>query len=138
MHIGLHFGKRKPVWKGRAGTSWKTLLDTSEDAFRYALVLTLIQIVVLSPILYWTLENYSFFISNSPKKSPLRMHFENEQFWIVGLFFLMTILSFLANSFYIKNIISKLSPNEPSEYLRISETVEPALPGATDGQYRAS
>lgn len=125
MHIGLHFGKRKPRWNQDYSQHWRSALDSSRESLTYSLIITTVQAIILSPILYWTMENYDFFISNTFRSNPLRIHFENEKVWIAGLFIMMCCLSFVANAFFIQNLINKLNPKMPNEYLKVSDLEEP-------------
>ncbi len=138
MHIGLHFGKRKPRWTQDYSQHWRTALDSSRESLTYSLIITGIQALILSPILYWTLENYDYFLSNSLRNSPLKIHFENEKVWITGLFIVMFCLSFVANAFFIQNLINKLNPKMPNEYLKVSDSDESASPDVADDQHHAS
>jgi hypothetical protein len=138
MHIGLHFGKRKPRWNQDYRQQWRSAFDSSRESLAYSLTMTVVQAIILSPILYWSTENYDYLISNSLRSSPLRIHFENEKVWIIGLFLIMFSLSFVANTFFVQNLINKLNPKRPNEYLKVSDLDGSVLPGEADDQHRAS
>ena len=138
MHIGLHFGKRKPRWTQDYRQHWRSAFDSSRESLTNSLVITAVQAIILSPILYWSTENYDYFISNSLRSSPLRIHFENEKVWIVGLFLIMCTLSFVANTFFIQNLINKINPKRPNEYLKVSDLDESVSPEEADDQHHAS
>jgi hypothetical protein len=129
MQIGLHFGKRKPRWNFFL-EKHQTLTQRHGTTLKYALIGVVLQAVVLSPLLFWSLQNYSFFENNIPLSYNLRSYLESERNWIILLFAVCTMLTAVVNFFMFSRVLTRqaldyanvieLSPDEAVDQRHVS------------------
>lgn len=129
MQIGLHFGKRKPRWNFFL-EKHQTLTERHGATLKYALVGAFLQALVLSPLLFWSLQNYNFFENNIPLSYNLRVYLETERNWLILLFVVCTVLTAIVNFFLFTRMLTKqsinfanvieLSPDEAADQRRAS------------------
>lgn len=129
MQIGLHFGKRKPRWNFFL-EKHQSLKHRHGATLKYALVGLALQAIVLSPLLYWSLQNYSFFENNIPLTYNLRTYLESERNWIVLLFGFCTIMTGVVNFVLFSRVLTRealeyanvieLSPDEAADQRHVS------------------
>lgn len=74
---------------------------------KFSLLISTIQFIVLIPLLFWTLENYSLFEHLIPLKTHLKENILSEKNWIVFLFGMSYILSLFMNFQALKFILHK-------------------------------
>lgn len=116
MQIGLHFGKRKPRWNFFL-EKHQSLKHRHGATLKYALIGLTLQAIVLSPLLYWSLQNYSFFENNIPLSYNLRTYLESERNWIVLLFGFCTIMTGVVNFVLFSRVLTR----EALEYANVIE-----------------
>lgn len=107
MQLGHHFGKRKPSWNlfhERTRLYFQSLDNT---ILKFSFLISTIQFVVLLPLLFWTLENYTLFEHIIPLKTHLRENIVSEKNWILFLFGLSYIISLFINFQSLKFILQK-------------------------------
>lgn len=129
MQIGLHFGKRKPRWNFFL-EKHQSLRHRHGTTVRYALAGLLLQAIVLSPIIFWTMQNYTFFEKNVPLSYNLRSYLQNERSWINLLFGISILMTGVVNFFLFSRIINRktsdysnvieLSPDEAADQRHVS------------------
>lgn len=129
MQIGLHFGKRKPRWNFFL-EKHQSLTQRHGATLKYAFAGVLLQAIVLSPVIYWSLQNYSFFENNIPISYNLRSYLEAERNWILILFGICTILTGVVNFFLFSRVLTRqaldfanvieLSPDEAADQRHVS------------------
>lgn len=129
MQIGLHFGKRKPRWNFFL-EKHQGLKQRHGATLKYALVGLALQAIVLSPLLYWSLQNYSFFANNIPLTYNLRDYLESERNWIILLFGVCTLLTGVVNFVLFSRVLTRealdytnvieLSPDESADQRHVS------------------
>ncbi len=116
MQIGLHFGKRKPRWNFFL-EKHQSLKHRHGATLKYALIGLALQAIVLSPLLYWSLQNYSFFENNIPLSYNLRTYLESERNWIVLLFGVCTVMTGVVNFVLFSRVLTR----EALEYANVIE-----------------
>lgn len=124
MQIGLHFGKRKPRWNFFL-EKHLSLKETHGTLLRLALMSMGIHAIILSPILYWSFQNYHFFETNIPMSYNLRHFLQAEKMWIVFLYGLSVLMAGAVNFFLFSRLTVKkhfsarreiaLSPGEAAD-----------------------
>ena len=129
MQIGLHFGKRKPRWNFFL-EKHQSLTKRHGATLKYALVSALLQAIVLSPVIYWSLQNYAFFENNIPHSYNLRSYLEFERNWVLLLFGVCTVMTGVVNFFLFSRILTRqaidyanvieLSPDEAADQRHVS------------------
>lgn len=129
MQIGQHFGKRKPRWNFFLAKH-QSLKDRHGTTIRFALISMGLQTLALSPLLYWSLQNYTFFANNIPQSYNLREHLEIERNWVVFLFFFCIALTSVINFVLFSRVhgrkiirfsnVIELSPGEAADQRRVS------------------
>ena len=110
MQIGLHFGKRKPRWNFFL-EKHQSLTQRHGATVKYALISVALQAIVLSPLLYWSIENYSFFENNIPLTYNLRSYLESERNWIILLFGVSTLLGGAVNFVLFSRVLTRQTLN---------------------------
>lgn len=129
MQIGLHFGKRKPRWNFFL-EKHQSLTQRHGTNVKYALISVALQALVLSPLIYWSLQNYNFFEDNIPLTYNLRAYLESERNWILLLFGVSLVLSGIVNFFLFSRVfmqqalsfanVIELSPDEAADQRHVS------------------
>ncbi len=129
MQIGLHFGKRKPRWNFFL-EKHQSLKQRHGATLKYALVGLALQAIVLSPLLYWSLQNYTFFENNIPLSYNLRTYLESERNWIILLFGVCTVMTGIVNFILFSRVLTRealdyanvieLSPDESAGQRHVS------------------
>lgn len=129
MQIGLHFGKRKPRWNFFL-EKHQSLTKRHGPTLKYAFIGVLLQALVLSPVLYWSLQNYSFFEKNIPLSYNLRSYLESERSWILLLFGICTLITGIVNFFLFSRVLTRqaldfanvieISPDEAADQRHVS------------------
>ncbi|AZZ35806.1 hypothetical protein CIK05_02985 [Bdellovibrio sp. qaytius] len=129
MQIGLHFGKRKPRWNFFL-EKHQGLKQRHGATLKYALIGLALQAIVLSPLLYWSLQNYSFFENNIPLSYNLRTYLESERHWIMLLFGACTLMTGVVNFVLFSRVLTRealeyanvieLSPDEAADQRHVS------------------
>lgn len=124
MQIGLHFGKRKPRWNFFL-EKHQSLQQRHGATLKYALIGLVLQAIVLSPILYWSLQNYTFFENNIPLSYNLRNYLDSERNWILWLFGICTLMTGVVNFVLFSRVLTRealnyanvieLSPDEAAD-----------------------
>ena len=107
MQLGHHFGKRKPSWNLFHERSRLYFESIDNSILKFSFLISTIQFIVLMPLLFWTLENYSLFENLIPIKSHLKENILSEKNWILFLFGMSYILSMCMNFQVIKFILHK-------------------------------
>lgn len=107
MHMGSHFGKRKPGWNLFNERALIYFESIESSIFKLALLSAVIQFIFLSPLLFWTIENYNFFLKYVPVKTDLKENFVSEKNWIVFLYIFGFISTTVINYLFTKRIIQK-------------------------------
>ncbi len=105
MLIGQHFGKRKPRWNFFNSTLI-FLLSHQNFRIKITLITAVIQMVLLSPIVYWSLQNYIFIEKNIPYQYRIHSYIESEKNWIILLYILSIICTAVLN-YYIVAMIAR-------------------------------
>lgn len=129
MQIGSHFGKRKPRWNFFLEKQ-QILKQRHGASLRFALWGLLLHGVALSPLLYWSMQNYNFFVENIPLSYNLRGYLESEKNWIVFLFCFCIGLAAIVNFVLFSRALTRqaldysnvieLSPDESVNQRRVS------------------
>lgn len=132
MQIGLHFGKRKPRWNFFL-EQHQNLTERHGATLKYALFGVFLQTLVLSPLLYWSIQNYSFFENNIPLTYNLRAYLESERNWIILLFAVCTVLTGVVNFFLFSRVLST-----PTVKAKAATNVIELSPGAAADQRHVS
>ena len=105
MLIGQHFGKRKPRWNF-FNDQLKSIIHRHNLRIKITLFAALIQALILSPIIYWSLQNYIFITKNIPYHYRIHSYIESEKNWIIILYIVCLILSTIFN-YYITGLITQ-------------------------------
>ena len=108
MQLGRHFGKRKPRWNVFHEQTRTYFLSLENTILKLSLFLSCIQFLMLVPVLYWTLENYSIFERLIPLKTHLKENMTAEKSWIIFLFSTTFIISISLNYLTLKFISKKI------------------------------
>lgn len=129
MQIGLHFGKRKPRWNFFL-EKHQSLKQRHGATIKYALVGLVLQAIVLSPLLYWSLQNYTFFENNIPLSYNLRTYLESERKWILLLFGISMLMTTVVNFMMFSRVLTRealdyanvieISPDEAADQRHVS------------------
>ncbi len=107
MQLGHHFGKRKPSWNlfhERTRLYFQSLDNT---ILKFSFLISTVQFIVLMPLLFWTLENYTLFEHIIPLKTHLKENIVSEKNWILFLFGASYFLSLFMNFNCLKFILQK-------------------------------
>lgn len=107
MQLGHHFGKRKPSWNLFHERSRLYFESIDNSILKFSFVISTLQFIVITPLLFWTLENYSLFENLIPIKTQLKENILSEKNWIIFLFFTSYILSLCMNFQSLKFIMYK-------------------------------
>ncbi len=107
MQLGHHFGKRKPSWNLFHERSRLYFQSIDNSILKFSFLTSTIQFIVLLPLLFWTLENYSLFENLIPIKTHLKENILSEKNWILFLFCMSYILSLFMNFQALKFILHK-------------------------------
>lgn len=107
MQLGHHFGKRKPSWNLFHERSRLYFQSIDNSILKFSFLISTIQFIVLIPLLFWTLENYSLFEQLIPLKTHLKENILSEKNWILFLFGISYILSLFMNFQTLKFILHK-------------------------------
>ena len=107
MQLGHHFGKRKPSWNLFHERTRLYFQSIDNSILKFSFLISTIQIIILMPLLFWTLENYSLFENLIPIKTHLKENILSEKNWILFLFGMSYILSLSMNFQVIKFILHK-------------------------------
>ena len=93
---GSHFGKNKPDWQSSnmPVELFKIRYGLKAKLFMLGL---LTQSVILFPIVYWSLQNYTFFENNIPAHYNLKNYINTEKHWIILLYICSVIFSAFFN-----------------------------------------
>lgn len=124
MQLGHHFGKRKPRWNA-FHEQFRIYFQSLENTIlKSSLIMSIVQFLILAPLLYWTLENYSLFEQFIPNKTHLKENILGEKHWILFLFAASFALSVFTNYQFIKILIAKIKGDlferQASEQIHIS------------------
>lgn len=107
MQLGHHFGKRKPSWNLFHERSRLYFQSLDNTILKFSFLVSTVQFVVLTPLLFWTLENYSLFEKLIPVKTHLQENIHSEKNWILFLFAVSYVLSVGMNFQCVKFIFRK-------------------------------
>ena len=129
MQLGLHFGKRKPRWNFFL-QKHQDLKQRHGATLKFALVSLVLQAILLSPLLYWSLQNYTFFENNIPLSYNLRTYLESERNWILLLFGICLTMTGIVNFVLFSRALARealnyanvieLSPGEAADQRHVS------------------
>lgn len=123
MHMGSHFGKRKPGWNFFNEKALFYFESIESSIFKMAVLTALLQFVFLSPLLFWTIENYNFFLKYIPLNTGLKENFASEKNWIIFLYAFSFIATTAANYLLTKKIIEKYKSAFENRYRKtVSDT----------------
>ena len=107
MQLGHHFGKRKPSWNLFHERSRRYFQSIDNSILKFSFLISTIQFIVLIPLLFWTMENYSLFEHLIPLKTHLKENILSEKNWILFLFGMSYILSIFMNFQALKFILHR-------------------------------
>lgn len=107
MQLGHHFGKRKPSWNLFHERSRLYFYSLDNTILKYSFIVSTLQFLILMPLLFWTLENYSLFEYVMPLKTHLKENILAEKKWILFLFGASYLLSLFINFQSMKFILYK-------------------------------
>jgi hypothetical protein len=107
MQLGHHFGKRKPSWNMFHERTRLYFQSLDNTILKFSFLISTIQFVVLMPLLFWTLENYTLFEHIIPINTNLKDNIDSEKKWILFLFGLSYIISVFINFQTLKIILQK-------------------------------
>lgn len=107
MQLGSHFGKRKPRWNFFTQQAIKFRESQDSAMLKKVFVGTVLQFILLSPLIYWTLQNFSFFEAYVPLHTHLKEHIVNERHWILFLYAICFVGSFVWNFALVKYLVSQ-------------------------------
>lgn len=107
MQVGRHFGKRKPQWNFFYKYSIHYFNSINNVLVKLSLTFTVLQTLILSPVIYWTIENYTLFEKTIPVQTQLIENIQAERKWIVLLFSFFILISFVLNFVLLKITIGK-------------------------------
>lgn len=127
MQIGLHFGKRKHHWNFFL-EKHQSLTQRHGAALKYTFISVILQAIALSPLLYWSIQNYGFFENNIPLTYNLRSYLESERNWIILLFGVCTVLGGAVNFFLFSRALGR-------ETLPPANVIELSPGGAADQRH---
>ena len=106
MQFGHHFGKRKPRWNIFHEQTRLYFQSIENTVLKSSMILSTLQMIVILPLLYWTLENYSLFEQFIPLKTHLKENIIAEKNWIIFLFCASYALSLFLNYQSIKYLLA--------------------------------
>ncbi len=112
MQLGHHFGKRKPRWNVFHEQARLYFESIENTILKSTVLLSTIQFLILSPVLFWTLENYNLFEKFIPLKTHLKENMLAEKNWILFLFSASYLLSLFVNYQILKMLTTKIRQNE--------------------------
>ncbi len=107
MHMGSHFGKRKPGWNFFNEKALLYFESIESSIFKMAILSAFIQFIFLTPLLFWTIENYNFFLKYVPLKTDLKENFASEKNWIIFLYAFSFVATIVVNYLFTKKITQK-------------------------------
>jgi hypothetical protein len=107
MQLGHHFGKRKPSWNLFHERSRLYFQSLDNTILKFSFLISTIQFIILLPLLFWTLENYTLFEYVIPIKTQLKANIVSEKNWITFLFGLSYFLSLFINFQALKFVLLK-------------------------------
>ena len=111
MQLGHHFGKRKPSWNVFHEQTRMYFQSLENTILKSSVLLSTVQFLILAPLLYWTIENYSLFIELIPAKTHLKENLIAEKKWISFLFSITYLVSIIFNYQILKMISQKTEKN---------------------------
>ena len=111
MQLGQHFGKRKPRWNLFHEQTRLYFQSLENTILKNSVLLSTVQFLILAPLLYWTLENYSLFVELIPSKTHLKENLVAEKKWIIFLFSATYVLSIFLNYQMLKLLNHSLTQN---------------------------
>lgn len=135
MHQGTHFGKNKPDWQ-------LTHAPVHSFNLKYSLNLKLLfwgivtQSCILLPIVYWSLQNYTFFENNIPTSYNLKNYINTEKQWIIFLYIVSVLFSAGFNLYLITK--TKKQSKKSFQYYQSNSSDHETLPDATADRRHAS
>jgi hypothetical protein len=106
MQFGHHFGKRKPRWNIFHEQTRLYFQSIENTVLKSSVILSTLQMIVVLPLLYWTIENYSLFEQFIPLKTHLKENIIAEKNWIIFLFCASYALSLFLNYQFIKYLLA--------------------------------
>lgn len=106
MQLGSHFGKRKPRWNFFLAQH-QSLKERYSITLKYVFYSLLLQIVILSPLIYWSVQNYDFFTKLVPPSQSLYTYLESERNWIFLIFFASIALTAVTNFFIFSSLLTR-------------------------------
>ncbi len=108
MQLGHHFSKQKPRWNALNETAQLYFESIENTILKNSFLISTLQFLILAPILFWTLENYSLFEQLIPIKTHLKENLVAEKNWILFLFASSYVLSLFANYQILKMLTLKI------------------------------
>ncbi len=134
MHIGHHFGKRKPQWNFFIRSYENFKFSPAAPLAKLLIVSFLIQLLLFSPVVYWIYQNYAIIEMTLPAHLNFQENIQFEKKWIVFLILGMSLMQTFWNFYIWKNFIK--SENQSS--LQPTHSLRSVSPDEVDYQRRAS
>ena len=123
MQLGSHFGKRKPRWDFYSSHVYPYMDQIYFKAVRFTLISTVVQLILLTPAVYWTFENYNLFLNLIPSSTKLVENFQDEKKWILFLYICSGAMTFFCNLFFFLKILQPSESRSNLEKFSLSDEV---------------
>lgn len=129
MQLGLHFGKRKPRWNFFIHQQ-RNFRQRYQLAIKFVCLTVIMQMIVLAPLAYWSIQNYNFFEKNLPYS--LAHYVNTEKTWLVILFIITVLLTGFINFKFYAKVFDDSKPQKDTTNDNV------ILPSGAANRYHAS
>ncbi|MFN3696283.1 MAG: hypothetical protein ACK4VO_02485 [Pseudobdellovibrio sp.] len=120
---GSHFGKNKPDWH-MTSIPFEMFRAKYGSKIRLLILGLFTQAIILFPIVYWSLQNYTFFENNIPAQYNLKNYINTEKNWIIILYTCSVVFSAFFNLYISSRTKRNSIPNTIDVETSLGEAVD--------------